>query len=123
MTQDIERVVSSFLKTLKSRAQTLLAYISPHVTWNDKGEVTIEGENIPGSNIVDLVKVQLKDYKDLHPVGLDKFLNILKDTNVPLSLLAVSRRVQTGQGSIPPPPGSLVKRKKKDTQRVKWLRL
>ena len=101
----------------------MLAYISPHVTWNDKGEVTIEGGNIPGSNIVDLVKGQLKDYKDFHPVGLDIFLNKLEDTNVPLSLLAVSRRVQTGQGSIPPPPGSPVKRKKKYTQRMKWLRL
>ena len=31
VTQDIERVVSSLPKTLKSRAQTLLAYMSPHV--------------------------------------------------------------------------------------------
>jgi len=125
MTDDIESVVSSFPKKLKSRARSLLTYISPSVTWNAKGEVTIEGVNIPGSNIVDLVKVQLKDYKDLHPIGLDKFSDILKDINVPLSLLTSSRRVQTGQGILPPPPGSPVKRKRKDIpkRRAKWLRL
>jgi hypothetical protein len=86
------------------------------------GEVIIDGVKIPGSNIMDLVKVQLKDYKDLRPTGLEKFTDILKDTNVPLSLLTSSRRVQTGQGIIPPPPGSPVKRKEVK-RKTKWLRL
>lgn len=138
-TSDIERVVSSFPKTLQSRARALLTYISPSVTWNEKGEIIIRGDKIPNSNIVDLVKVQIKDYKNLRPIGLEQFSDILKDTNVPLSLLTSSRRGQTGQGIAPSPPSSPVKRKKarkgpvppppgspvkrKDTRKVKWLRL
>ena len=125
ITEDIENVVSSFPKNLKSRARSLLTYISHSVTWNEKGDVRIEGVVIPGSNIVDLIKVQLKDYRDLHPIGLDKFSDILKDINVPLSLLSSSRRVQMGQGILPPPPGSPAKRKRNviPKQRAKWLRL
>jgi hypothetical protein len=120
--QDLEeKLLSSFPKNLRSRARALLTHISTRVTWNDMGEVIIDGVKIPGSNIMDLVKVQLKDYKDLRPTGLEKFTDILKDTNVPLSLLTSSRRVQTGQGIIPPPPGSPVKRKVK--RKTKWLRL
>lgn len=123
MSDPIERVLSSFPKSLQSRARTLLTYITPHLSWNENGEIVIGGTNIPGSNIVDLVKVQLKEYKDLYPIGQDAFSNILKDANVPLNLLASFRRVQTGQGSIPPPPGSPVKRKRKESHRSKWLRL
>lgn len=122
----IELVLPSFPKSLQSRARALLTYISPAVSWNPKGEVLIDGEQIPDSNIVDLVKVQLKDYKNFKPVGLEKFTHILKNANVPLSLLANSRRGQTGQGlpdTTPPPPGSPVTKKPIQKQRIKWLRL
>lgn len=119
--EKIDKVVSYFPKGLRTRARSLLSYIVPRVTWNEKGEVVVDGNIIVNSNIVDLVKVQLNDYKHFRPTGLDIFTDIIKDSNVPLSLLASSQRVQT----LPPPPGSPVKREKvqRKAQKVKWLRL
>ena len=99
--KSVDDLLAFFPKTLKSRARALLTIISPRVTWNQRGEAIIGGESIPNSNIVDLVKVQLKDYKDIDLVGLGKFSRILRDINVPLGLLSSSRRDQTGQGKTP----------------------
>ena len=141
-----ERVITLFPKSLQARARALLVYVRPYITWNEKEEITISGEEIPNSNIVDLIKVQLKDYKDFQPLGLKQFNLLLKKINVPLSLLAVSKREQTGKGSvssifhprssrkqnkqekIPPPPGKRIKRriqtgKQKTLEKMKWLKL
>ena len=53
-----------FPRSMQNRLRNLLTYIQPHLSWIDKTEVTIEEKRIPGSNIVDLIKVHLKDYKN-----------------------------------------------------------
>lgn len=123
--EDVEILIILFPKTLQGRARALLTYILPYITWNQKGEVIISGEKIPNSNIVDLIKVQLKDYRDFRPIGEEKFDFLLKDVNVPLSLLTSSRRQQRGEGNIPPPPGIPVKRKVENPKKLKakWLKL
>ena len=126
-----ECLIEQFPKTMRNRVSTLLLYIQPHVTWNDKGEVTIEDKWIPGSNIVDLIKVHLKDYKNFQPVGKEALGNLLSELNVPASLLAPSVRQlqQKGKGiDIPPPPGIPDKRihleqSIQPPKKVKWLRL
>ena len=117
-----------FPKYMHNRLLTLLTYIQPHVSWNDKGEVTVQERQIPGSNIVDLIKVHLKDYKDFQPVGKEAFGKILSELNVPVSLLAPSARQQSGSGNFPPPPGIPLKRTHledsyRPKEKVKWLRL
>lgn len=123
-----ETLTRHFPKPMQNRLRSLLTYIQPHVSWNDKGEVTIKERHIPGSNIVDLIKVHLKDYKDFQPMGKEAFGKLLLELNVPASLLAPSARQQSGSGNIPPPPGIPLKRKHlEDTsqapKKVKWLRL
>lgn len=123
---DVEKLLPLFPKALRGRALALLTYIAPHVSWNDTLEVTLSGERIPYSNIVDLIKVQLKDYRNFSPVGLDKFEKLLKDINVPLSLFPRTRRGQEGRGIIPPPPGIPAKKRKgepAETVKLKWLKL
>ena len=79
-------------------------YIRPFVTWNEKGEAAISGEEIPNSNIIDLVKVVLQDNKNFRPSGVEQLNRLLnKKKNVLRSLLTVRRRGQVGQGSILPP--------------------
>ena len=115
-----------FSKSIRNQVQSLLTYIQPHVSWNSKGEVILKGTLIPGSNIVDLIKVHMKDYKDFRPVGKDAFGELLIELNVPTSLLAASARHQIGKGSLPPPPGIPVKRKVPEkivSGKAKWLRL
>lgn len=119
-----EALILRFPKSMQNRVRSVLEYIQPHVTWNDKGEVSIQGRNIPGSNIVDLLKVHLKDYKEFHPVGRDAFRTVLYELNVPMSLLAPSARQQSGSGKLPPPPGIPLKRQEIPNQKnIKWLRL
>ena len=113
-----------FQKSLRGRAKALVMYILPYITWNEKGEVTLFGQR--NSNIVDLLKVQLREYKDFRPTGLVEFDRLLSNINVPHNLLAASRRKQTGDSSIPPPPGIPQKRKRDRSQErrsMKWLRL
>lgn len=120
-----DTLLRHFPKATLNRVRSILSYIRPSVTWNDRGEVTIEDREIPGSNIVDLIKVYLKDYKDFHPPGKEAFGEILLKLNVPKSLLAISARSQSGDGNLPPPPGIPVKRKVRTlpAKTVKWLRL
>jgi hypothetical protein len=127
---NIERLLTSFSKALQGRARSILIYIQPYINWNQKGEVIISGEKIPNSNIVDLVKVLLKDYKHFRPVGLQQFEALLSDINFPHTLLSASRRLQSGGSNIPPPPGIPVKRKPKErednlspSEKIKWRRL
>ena len=122
---DVQKVATLFPKSLRGRALALLTYVVPYVGWDSKLEATLSGEKIPHSNIVDLIKVQIKEYKDFCPVGTEKFERLLKDINVPLSLLSRVRREQEGRGNIPPPPGTPIKRKVEAERSVnlKWLKL
>jgi hypothetical protein len=123
-----EELVTQFPKSLQNRARALLRYLDKHPTWNDRGEVTINGRVIAHSNIIDLVRAQLGHYEDFRPIGIDEFETLLIDVNVPLSLLGISRKKQKGGGGsvLPPPPGIPVKRKRSSTpsvKKVKWLKL
>lgn len=128
---DSDTLLQHFPKASRNRVRTILNYIRPLVKWNDRGEVTIEEREIPGSNIVDLIKVYIKDYKDFHPPGRDAFGELLLKVNVPKSVLSSSARPQLGKGliprppGIPPPPGIPLKRKVRPfpVNTVKWLRL
>lgn len=123
--KDNEALLQHFPKTMQNRVRSVLRYIAPHITWNSRDEVTLEGREIPNSNIVDLIKVHIKDYKDFQPVGKEAFGQLLAKLNVPASLLASSARQQLGQGSVPPPPGIPVKRpfERSGPKKVKWRRL
>ena len=90
----LESLLPHFSKSIRNQVKSLLYYIQPHVSWNSKGEVILKGTLIPGSNIVDLIKVHIKDYKDFRSVGKDAFGELLIELNVPTSLLAASARHQ-----------------------------
>ena len=112
--KDIEWVLIGMPKCLLSKAKALLHYLiqNKSITWNERGEVSINGQSIPHSHISDLIKDCLQEYKTWQPVGVDTFCQALKSTNTPLSLITNPQRriaVQSGSGesfpSIPPPPG------------------
>ena len=110
---DIESVLIGIPKQFRSRAQSILQYIiqKTQISWNDKGEISINGKHIPFSSMTDLVKDSLFPYKHFIPVGKDQFYSELR--NIPLSLIYNANRrkeIQEGRGQMdrpegPPPPG------------------
>ena len=59
----------------------------PRTIKQDKtGQVKIEGETIPNSNISDLVSDAMRSRKDFNPTGAKKFFQALSKLNVPKHL-------------------------------------
>ena len=78
-------ILGSLPLTLRSKAKIILDHLRKHtrLQWNSRGEIIVDGKLITGSNIIDLIKVQLKDYKSFHPVGEDVFSQLVLKSNVP----------------------------------------
>ena len=76
----VEMIVRGIPKTMKSRAEALLAHLKERgdvITWDDMGQVLLDGVLIPKSNISDLVS---------------DFYNVLSKINVPKDLVRNERR-------------------------------
>ena len=82
-------IMATVPKSLKKQAGVLLARLKedPNVGWNSKGELTIEGETVPKSNMVDLVNDLLRKRKDFNPRGWQALAAQLYKTNVPQDLI------------------------------------
>lgn len=94
----------------QQRGRQLFQRLQKHkdlISWNDKGEVTIEGKHLPGSNIGDLVSDVLRTRKQVTPLR-SSFLDVLAKANVPdefvrnKTALAQFRKVKGGDSR---PPG------------------
>ena len=76
--------------TMRSRATTLLSRLKAKpdvIRWDKTGQVKIEGETIPGSNISDLVSDAMRSRKDFNPTGSKEFFQALSKLNVPKDLV------------------------------------
>ena len=62
------------------------------ITWDKTGQVKIEGETIPNSNILDLVSDAMRSRKDFNPTGVKKFFQALSKLNVPKDLVINQER-------------------------------
>ena len=119
-----EDLLPSLPFPLRSRGKTILNHLKKHsdFQWNDKGEIIVDGQLVKGSNITDLIKIQLKDYKSYNPIGAEVFSQLVRECNVPQSVLSPTRRFQICSGKIPPPPGKPVRSKRMiKVLRHKWI--
>ena len=83
-------IVQSVPKGLRSKTQLLVNRLvqSGLVTWNKDGVVTMQGKEIPQSNIIDLVHEVVRNRKTpRHPTGIGQFTNILQRLNIPREYL------------------------------------
>ena len=62
------------------------------ITWDKTGQVKIEGEIIPGSNISDLVSDATRSGKNFNPTGAKEFFQALSKLNVPKDLVRNQNR-------------------------------
>ena len=91
----VEMIVRGIPKTMKTRAEALLAHLKERgdvITWDDMGQVLVDGVLIPKSNISDLVSDAMRSRKHFNPVGVLEFYNVLNKINVPKDLVRNERR-------------------------------
>ena len=53
-----KQIIDSVPKTMQNRAKVLIQKLKDHsdvISWNDNGQLVLEGSIVPNSNIVDLV--------------------------------------------------------------------
>ena len=62
------------------------------ITWDKTGQVKIEGEIIPGSNISDLVSDAMRSRRNFNPTGSKEFFEALNKLNVPKDLVRNEER-------------------------------
>ena len=88
-------VVEPIPVTMRPRATALLSRLKAQpgaVTWDKTGQVKIEGETIPGSNISDLVSDAMRSRKGFNPTGAKEFFQALSKLNVPRDLVRNQNR-------------------------------
>ena len=110
---DIDSILYTFPKKYRNKAEQILQYILKNtpITWDIKGEISVDGKSIRFSNITDLIKDSLFPYKHFQPIGFEEFYSHLDQ--IPLTLVQNPTRrklIQEGRGSSgrprgPPPPG------------------
>ena len=89
-----EMIVCGIPKTMKTRAQALLAHLKERedvITWDDMGQVLLNGVLIPKSNISDLISDAMRSRKHFNPVGVREFYNVLNEINIPKDLVRNER--------------------------------
>ena len=90
-----DMIVRGIPKTMKTRAQALLARLKERedvITWDDMGQVLLNGALIPKSNISDLISDAMRSRKHFNPVGVRKFYNVLNEINIPKDLVRNEKR-------------------------------
>ena len=85
-----EVVVEYIPKTMRPRTTAILNRLKERpdvITWKKTGEVKLEGENIPQSNISDLISDALRARKNFNPTGSKEFFRVLSKINMPKDLV------------------------------------
>ena len=88
-------IVRGIPKTMKTRAEALLAHLKERrdiITWDNMGQVILNGALIPKSNISDLISDAMRPRKYFNPVGVREFYNVLNEINIPKDLVRNERR-------------------------------
>ncbi|KAK6167064.1 hypothetical protein SNE40_021171 [Patella caerulea] len=87
-------ILTTVPKSLKTKAGLLIEKLhqTPNITWDDKGTVAIQGKNITGSNITDLVNDLLRKRKYFNPIGWQELGKALSGYNLPQDLIGNADR-------------------------------
>ena len=91
----IEMIVRSIPKSMKKRAEALLAHLKERedvITWDDMGQVLVDGVLIPRSNITDLVSDAMRPRKNFNPIGVHEFYKVLNKINIPKDIVRNEQR-------------------------------
>ena len=108
-------VSKNLLKKLNAFIEYLLR---GDISWNEQGEVSLDGQPIKDSHVTDLIKHAVYPCKNRPPQGYDSFYNYLHDIKMPQSLWHSNEQGGTGLIRVstkgPPPNWKTNKTKMKN---------
>ncbi len=124
-----EEIIESVPKSMASKALRLVKKMKQGgiLGWNAYGNLTYKGEDIPNTNVVDIVNDVLRKRKNKAPVGWGAFAQGMQETNVPQDLIGNPDRYN----STPPrsrneefhtPAASMTPQQKRNTQSLPKLK-
>ncbi len=90
-----KRVLDSLPKSLRGKGSVLIQHLkeATDLNWNDRGELTVDGDIVEGSNISDLIHETLRSRKTSDtPRGWQRYIDTLVDSNVPREFLSNKAR-------------------------------
>ena len=80
-----KQIIDSVPKTMQNRAKLLIQKLKDHsdvISWNDNGQLVLEGSVVLSSNIVDLVNDIMRKRKGFNPEHSNTFAKALAKINV-----------------------------------------
>ena len=89
-----KQIIDSVTKTMQNRAKLLIQKLKDHsdvISWNNNGQLVLEGSIVPNSNIVDLVN----DVMRINPEHSNTFAKALAKINVPEDYLRNPDRIDS----------------------------
>ena len=90
-----KRLVDSLPKTLQRKGEVLLDHIkdTTEMSWNNRGELIVNGATIAGTNVTDLIHELLRSRKlGNAPKGWSTFASTLRESNIPVDLIGNKAR-------------------------------
>ena len=93
-----KQIIGSVPKTMQNRAKLLIKKLKDHsdvISWNDNGQLVLEGSIVPNSNIVDLVNDAMRKRKGFNPEHSNTFAKALAKINVPEDYLRNPDRIDS----------------------------
>ena len=93
-----KQIIDSVPKTMQNRAKLLIQKLKNHsdvISWNDNGQLVLEGSVVPNSNIVDLVNDVMLKRKGFNPEHSNTFAKALAKINVPEDYLRNPDRIDS----------------------------
>ena len=88
-------VVEHIPKSLRARATALLNRLKARpdvISWDESGQVSLDGKEISHSNISDLVSDALRSRRNFNPTGSREFFRALSKMNMPKDLVRNEER-------------------------------
>ena len=90
------------------------------MTWNERGELVVQGQTLNGTNVSDLIHEILRSRKlGIKPEGWSVFANSLKESNIPVDLIGNKARwdstddVDLSKSTLQSPSTPLIRKQKR----------
>ena len=81
-----KQIIDSVPKTMENRAKSLIQKLMDHsdvISWNDNGQLVLDGSTIPNSNIVDSANDVMRKRKGFNTEHSSTFAKAITKINVP----------------------------------------